>query len=92
MTSAIRENPAFSSWDISSGHRGFDLPPSTMSKEANHGIPNPAARAASLAGRVRIRRRADRYSSSARRIQNSALLPRGRWNRCRVINRARDKY
>ena len=34
----LREYPAFASWDISGGRRGFDLPPSAMSRESNHGI------------------------------------------------------
>jgi hypothetical protein len=42
------ECPAFSSWDVSGGHRRFDPPPSAMRREANHGIPNPGAGAAGI--------------------------------------------
>jgi hypothetical protein len=64
----FREYPTLSGWDVSGGHRGFDLPPSAMRRKTDHGIPNPGTGAAGLAGRVRIRRRADRYSPSSRRI------------------------
>jgi hypothetical protein len=63
----VSEGPALSGWDLSGGHRGLDLPPRAMGRKTNHGIPNPSAGAAGLAGRVRIRRRADRYSPSGRR-------------------------
>jgi hypothetical protein len=46
----ISESPAFSGWDISGGHRGLDLPPSTVSRESNHSIPNMGAGAAGFAG------------------------------------------
>ena len=64
----FRECPAFSSWDISRGRRGFDLSPSAMGRKADHGIPNAGTGAAALAGRVGICRRADRYSPSGRRM------------------------
>ena len=60
----LREYPAFSSWDISSGHRGFDLPPGAMSRETDHGVSNSGTGTAGLAGRVRIGRRADRDAPS----------------------------
>jgi hypothetical protein len=61
------EHPAFSSWDISGGDRGFNPPPSAMRRETYHGIPNAGTGAAGLAGRVGICRRANRYSPSGRR-------------------------
>jgi len=45
----IPENPALSRWDVSSGRAAFDLPPSAMGREANHGIPDPGAGTAGLA-------------------------------------------
>jgi len=64
----FRECPAFSSWDVSGGHRGLDLPPSPVRRKTDHGIPNPGTGAAGLAGRVGIGRRTDRYSPSGGRI------------------------
>src|SRR5271163_1413076 len=74
----VAESPACSSWDISGGRRGLDLPPGAMSGKAYHGIPNPGAGAAALTRRVRVRRRADRYSPSGRRVprqRNLAITP-----------------
>jgi hypothetical protein len=64
----LREDPAFSSWDISGGCRGLDPSPGAMSGKANHGIPDPGAGTAGLAGRVRVRRRAHRNAPSGGRI------------------------
>jgi hypothetical protein len=64
----VPECPTFSSWDISGGHRRFDLSPGAMGRESNHGVPDSGAGAAGLAGRVRICGRADRYSPSGRRL------------------------
>src|SRR5580704_5219984 len=64
----LREYPAFSSWDISSSHRGFDLPPGAMGRKTDHGVSNTGTGTAGLAGRVRIRRRANRYSPSGRGV------------------------
>jgi hypothetical protein len=44
------KRPAFSSWDASGGHRGFDFSPKAMGWETNHGIPNPGTGAIALAG------------------------------------------
>jgi len=52
--SMVLENPALSSWDISSIDRGLDLSPSAMSGKAYHGIPHQGAGAAAPAGRVRV--------------------------------------
>ena len=71
----VLENPALSSWDISSSDRGPDLSPSAMSGKAYHGIPHQGAGAAAPAGRVRVRRRADRYSPSARRVPRQRSRP-----------------
>jgi hypothetical protein len=60
------ECPAFASCNISGGHRGLDAPPSTMRWEADHSVPNAGTGAAALAGRGRIRRRADRDAPSGR--------------------------
>jgi hypothetical protein len=64
----FRECPAFSSWDVSGGRRGLDLPPSPVRRKTDHGIPNPGTGTAGLAGCVRICGRADRYSPSGGRI------------------------
>ena len=71
----VLENPALSSRDISSSDRGPDLSPSAMSGKAYHGIPHQGAGAAAPAGRVRVRRRADRYSPSARRVPRQRSRP-----------------
>ena len=63
----VREGPAFPSRDVSGSHRGLDLPPGAVGGKAYHGIPNPCAGAAGLAGRVGLRRRTDRNSPSGRR-------------------------
>jgi hypothetical protein len=63
----IPESPAFSNWDIASDHRGFDLPPSSVSREADHSISNACTGTAALAGRVGVCRRADRNAPSGRR-------------------------
>ena len=73
--SMVLENPALSSWDTSSSDRGLDLSPSAMSGKAYHGIPHQGAGAAAPAGRVRVRRRADRYSPSARRVPRQRSRP-----------------
>ena len=74
----VPERPAFSNWDVSGGHRGFDFSPSAVRGETDHSIPNPGAGAAALACRVRIRRRADRNPSSGRRVprqRSRAITP-----------------
>jgi hypothetical protein len=74
----VLERPAFSSRDISGGHRGLDLTPRAVGREPNHGIPNPGACAATLASRVGICRRTDRYSPSGGRMpwqRNRAVTP-----------------
>ena len=42
----IPENPAFSSWDVAGGRRGFDASPSAVGWKADHGVSKPGTGAA----------------------------------------------
>jgi hypothetical protein len=64
----IPEYPRLAGSHVSGGGSLLDLLPGAMSGETDHGIPNTGAGTASLAGRVRIGGRADRYSPSSGRV------------------------
>ena len=72
------ENPGLAGRDVAGRGGLLDLLPSAMSRESDHGIPNPGAGAASLAGGVRVRGGADRNPSSGRcapRQRGRAVTP-----------------
>ena len=64
----LRESPPLSYCHIASSGAASTWRQAPWGRKADHGISLPGAGATAFAGRFRICRRADRYSSSGRRI------------------------
>ena len=67
-SSVAPKSPALAGSEVASSSGRLDSPPGSMCREADHGISNMSAGAASLAGRIRVGCWADRYASSGRCI------------------------